>query len=160
MTRAKQRAKDLESWHKDKAVQDKIVESWLCVDCGVNTHPGCPDGPHTRIDLALTGESEVTHSRDCEVYAVKDALWEAAGMRSWSGCLCVGCLERRLGRQLRPRDFSRHDDKVWADLPCTERLLNRRGLATATVLTANGPKEVICDIRHAPLIEGKFMETE
>jgi hypothetical protein len=46
--RKAQRAEQLESWHKDKAVQDNIVESWVCIDCGVNTHPGCPDGPHTR----------------------------------------------------------------------------------------------------------------
>jgi hypothetical protein len=29
----------LESYLRDKAVQDNIVESWLCVDCGMNTHP-------------------------------------------------------------------------------------------------------------------------
>jgi hypothetical protein len=146
--------------HKDKAVQDNIVESWLCVDCGLNTAPGCPDGPQTRIDLALKGHSDATYNCNSEIYSVKDAIWKEAGMRAWSGCLCIGCLEHRLGRQLRPRDFARHDDKVWANVPCTERLLNRRGFATATVLTANGPKEVICDIRHAPLIEGTFMETD
>jgi hypothetical protein len=149
----------LESWRKDKAVQDNIVESWLCVDCGVNT-PGCPDGPQTRIDLALNGESAVTYDRNSEVYTVKDAIWKQAGMRPWGGCLCIGCLERRLGRHLRPKDFSRHDYKVWANLPCTERLLNRRGRATVTVQTADGPKEVICDIKDAPLIEGAFMETD
>lgn len=51
----------LDSWHKDKAVQDNIVESWLCVDCGVNTHPGCPDGPQTRIDLALRSRNRSLH---------------------------------------------------------------------------------------------------
>ena len=122
----------LDSFHKDKAVQDNITESWLCVDCGVNTAPGKPDGPQTRIDLALYGETEITFDHNSEVYHVRDAVWKQAGMRGWNGCLCIGCLERRLRRQLRPRDFARHDREVWARLPSTERLLNRRGL------TANG----------------------
>jgi hypothetical protein len=28
------------SWHSDKPVQDNIVESWLCVDCGVTPTRG------------------------------------------------------------------------------------------------------------------------
>jgi hypothetical protein len=154
------RKKDLESWHKDKAVQDNIVESWLCIDCGVNTAPGVPDGPTTRIDIALKGKSETRYDRNTEVYAVKDAIWEQAGMRPWSGCLCVGCLEKRIGRQLRPKDFTRHDREVWAEMPCTERLLNRRGSATVTVQTRDGPREVICALEHAPLINGAVMEEE
>jgi hypothetical protein len=119
--------KTLESYRNDKAVRDNIVESWLCVDCGVNTNPGCPDGPTTRIELRLYGKSKVKHTRETEVYDVKDAIWEQAGMRAWQGCLCIGCLEKRIGRQLRPKDFSRHDRKVWATMPCPERLSNRRG---------------------------------
>jgi len=42
----------VDSFRKDKAVQDNIVESWLCVDCGVNTAPGCLSGPELRIALA------------------------------------------------------------------------------------------------------------
>lgn len=34
---------------------------------------------------------------------VHDSVWKAAGMNS--GFPCISCLERRLGRQLRPRDF-------------------------------------------------------
>jgi hypothetical protein len=128
-----------------KAVQDNIVESWICVDCGVNTVPGCPDGPQTRIDLALYGESEVSYDRDCEVYDVKDVIWEQVGMRPWGGCLCVGCLEHRLGRQLSPRDFSRHDAKTWAHLPSTDRLLDRRGARRMAVMTPEGEREIVID---------------
>ena len=46
---------ELASW-RAKAVKDDIVKSWLCVDCGMNTHPGCPDGPRIRIDIALYGK--------------------------------------------------------------------------------------------------------
>lgn len=141
-------------------MQDHIVESWFCVDCAVNTHPGCPDGPTTRIDLALSGKSQVAFDRDTEVYHVKDAIWERAGMRPWNGCLCIGCLEKRIGRQLRPRDFARHDQKVWAKMPCTERLLNRRGFATVTVQTPDGPCEVICALEHVPLLDGATVNAE
>ena len=46
-----------------------------------------------------------------EFYLVKDAVWAAAGMpratrNKHSGVsLCVGCIEKRLGRMLRPDDF-------------------------------------------------------
>ena len=99
------RKEQLKSWHEDKAVQDNIVESWDCIDCVVN-----------------------------QIYDVKDTIWKRAGMRAWSGCLCIGCLERRIGRQLRPKDFSPHDKKVLAHIPCTDRLLSRRGRAVASLV--------------------------
>jgi hypothetical protein len=39
-------------------------------------------------------------------------------------------------------------------------LLNRRGFATVTVQTKNGPQEVICDLKDAPRIAGAFMDDE
>jgi hypothetical protein len=119
---------DLESFREDKAVQDNIVESWLCVDCGINTAPGLPSGPEMRIALKLgTKTVEYCLDTDTEVYHVKDAVWKKAGMRGWNGCLCIGCLELRLGRQLRPNDFAKHDRETWAPLPCSDRLSDRRG---------------------------------
>jgi hypothetical protein len=154
----RKRKRELESWLNDKSVQDNITESWLCVDCGVNTHPGCSSGPETRIELALTGKSEVSFDRQTEVYHVRDSIWNQAGMRPWNGCLCIGCLEKRLGRQLRPRDFAPHDH-VWSEMPSTERLLNRRGFATVTVRTKDGDtKEIICDIKDAVAFEGALMD--
>jgi hypothetical protein len=149
-----------ESWRNDKAVQDNIVESWLCVDCGVNTAPSIPDGPAVRIAIRLGGSLKYEHTHECEIYSVKNALWRQAGMRPWSGCLCIGCLEKRLGRQLQPKDFDRHDKEVWADMPCTERLLNRRGWATVTVNTSDGPEEIICALKDAPKLNGSFMDKE
>jgi hypothetical protein len=70
-----------DSWHKDKAVQDNIVESWLCVDCGTNTHPGSPSGPEMRVAFALgVEEVDLCHTEECEIYDVKDAIWKRAGM--------------------------------------------------------------------------------
>src|SRR5262245_45470969 len=138
MGRATQKAM-LKSWHEDKAVQDQIVESWLCIACGMNTHPGTLSGPEMRIAFALGEEAvEFTFDKNCEVYSVKDAVWKQAGMRTWSGCLCIGCLEERLGRQLRPKDFSRHDREVWAKMPSTDRLLDRRGFRQIRVRTKHG----------------------
>jgi hypothetical protein len=149
------------SWHEDRAVQDNIVESWLCVDCGWNTHPGCASGPEFRFAIAMGADGDtVTFDRDTEVYDVRNAIWRQADMRPWSGCLCVGCLEKRIGRRLRPKDFSLHDRRLWANFPCTDRLLNRRGFATVTVRTKDGPRKVICDIADAPIINGAVIMEE
>lgn len=135
----------IESWHRDKAVQDNVVESWLRIDCGVNTAPGFKDGPTLRIEIALYGESMQCFYDRNEVYHVRNRIWREAGMKPWGGCLCIGCLEKRLGRRLRPRDFDPKD--TWKDLPCTDRLLNRRGFARVTIETEDGPKEIICDAK-------------
>jgi hypothetical protein len=60
-----------------------------------------------------------------EVYTVRDAVWKKAGMEPYGGCLCIGCLERRIGRRLKPKDFPR--DHPFHGLPGTPRLRNRRG---------------------------------
>jgi hypothetical protein len=102
-------------------------ESWACIDCGKNTAPGCS----TRIELerAFAGpiaEQSVMQTIDnrSEVYMVKRAIWKAAYMDSVDGCLCIGCLEKRLGRALKPKDFARkHPFHLF---PGTKRLLARR----------------------------------
>jgi hypothetical protein len=52
-----------------------------CHDCGVNT-------------------SEIY-----EDFNVQHDLWALGGLSSNGGKLCVGCLERRIGRRLEPDDF-------------------------------------------------------
>ena len=54
---------------------------------------------------------------------VRSTVWKAAGMEGYGGCLCIGCLEERLGRKLKPKDFMR--DHEFNAMPGTERLLNR-----------------------------------
>jgi hypothetical protein len=104
-------------------------DSWACVDCGVNTAPGLPnraEAENAYAAGALKVEQGVTfHITDqCEIYTVRDSVWKAAGMAPQGGCLCIGCLERRLGRELRPKDFSRnHPFQI---LPGTARLIERR----------------------------------
>jgi hypothetical protein len=114
-----------------------IPESWACIDCGINTAPGLTN--RTQTEQALAGPRarlSVTQTFDdrTEVYLVKPAIWRAAGMEDdkelWdrtgtmSGCLCIGCLEKRLGRILTSRDFVRNHPLNL--LPGTPRLLSRR----------------------------------
>lgn len=53
-----------------------------CVDCGVDTDV---------ID---------------EYYMVHDHVWLSSGIGLNDGMLCVGCLERRIGRTLTAADFT------------------------------------------------------
>jgi hypothetical protein len=100
-----------------------VTEDWLCIDCGVNTAPGFPDGRTTLQEVEATGGSTITVGADSEVYMVREAVWKKAGMEPFGGCLCIGCLERRLGRKLKPKDFSDH---VFNGFPGSKRLLKRR----------------------------------
>jgi hypothetical protein len=100
-----------------------ITKSWLCVDCGVNTAPGVPDVDEAMKQLEANGGYECAVGHRSEIYMVRDRVWEKAGMEPFGGCLCIGCLERRLGRKLKPKDFSEH---TFNGMPGTERLLKRR----------------------------------
>jgi hypothetical protein len=109
-----------------------IPESWCCVDCNVNTAPGLLN----RIEMERAFKSELLSASGeqqgvpmkvdewSEVYAVREAVWKQAGMKPFGGCLCIGCVEKRLGRQLTPKDFMR--GHAFNSLPGTECLLSRR----------------------------------
>jgi hypothetical protein len=70
-----------------------------CVDCGTETLP--TDG-----------------FRHSEWYIVADEVWADAGITKLGGCLCIGCLEERIGRQLTAADFP--DDIPVNDLAITD----------------------------------------
>ena len=57
------------------------------------------EGKKWGIPISIDNQSEVYH--------VREAVWKAADMESFGGCLCIGCLEKRLGRKLKPKDFQR-----------------------------------------------------
>jgi hypothetical protein len=109
-------------------LKDKQPESWNCVDCGVNTAPGNLN----RAELEKAFAADITDQGvqwcvgpDSEMYMVRDRVWMAALMNPMGGCLCIGCLEKRIGRRLKPKDFARHHP--FNSLPATERLMKRRG---------------------------------
>jgi hypothetical protein len=110
------------------------TENWVCIDCGINTAPGVPG--RVQLKQAMRAKYSVITKPDgdggvimevdhhSEVYMVRDRIWQAAGMEGFGGCLCIGCLEQRIGRMLTPKDFNRKHP--FATMPGTERLLERR----------------------------------
>jgi hypothetical protein len=125
------------NWEPEKVdVRGTTPESWNCIDCSVNTAPGF----QSRVELEaafLLSNSVTLHIDDqSEIYFVKPKVWKAAGMNAGqggsgdqdgdSGCLCIGCLEKRIGRTLVPRDFIRDHPFNNEHLPCTRRLWARR----------------------------------
>jgi hypothetical protein len=101
-----------------------VTESWCCVDCGVDTAPGCLDGSALRRELTLKPKVSIHFDASSEAYMVRRHVWKRARMKPLGGCLCIGCLERRLGRRLRPKDFEPgHELNA---MPGTPRLLSRR----------------------------------
>ena len=60
-----------------------MARCFACLDCGFDCHS----------------------DEGGEYYMVHDRVWKEARPEDW-GMLCVGCLEKRLGRRLTPRDFT------------------------------------------------------
>jgi hypothetical protein len=100
---------------------DRTPESWCCLDCGWNTAPGFP-GKSASV-AGIAGGVVVLYTPDQEVYTVTEKVWRKAG--NLGACLCIGCLERRLGRRLRPKDFVKDDP--FNRMPASARLRDRRG---------------------------------
>lgn len=65
-----------------------IYDDTTCADCGMETN-------HFNTDDRF----------DSEWYMVKNEIWAAATAERPANFLCVGCLERRIGRKLTPDDF-------------------------------------------------------
>jgi hypothetical protein len=101
--------------------------SWVCVDCGSDTAPGIPSREEQSKLLAAGEDLERYITSQSEIYAVRDAVWAKARMQPRGGCLCIGCLEKRLGRELRIKDFLREHNLNARHLRGTTRLLKRRG---------------------------------
>jgi hypothetical protein len=101
-------------------------ESWCCIDCGFNTAPGCATKDQL-VEGFNAGATSINQTvcADSEIYMVHDHMWKKAGMKGFDGCLCIGCLEKRIDRRLIPDDFSAH---IFNRLPvCTRRLAERQG---------------------------------
>jgi hypothetical protein len=76
-----------------------------CIDCGFDTHPG-HDG-RASVEAARQRRDFTVEYRpgENEVYIVRHEVWDASGVAPNGGCLCIGCLETRIGRKLTPTDF-------------------------------------------------------
>jgi hypothetical protein len=103
-----------------------MSESFCCIDCGFDTAPGNLNREQAEQALAAGADHLAVHFDErSETYIVHDHIWKAAGMEPWGGCLCIVCLEKRIGRRLTPLDFPDHVFNT--DLPGTSRLMERRG---------------------------------
>ena len=115
--------------HKQEplSLKGQMSEHHDCIDCGYNTNPGAPPRELAEFLMNRDGKFQVGFTHESEVYMVKNKIWKAAGMEPWGGCLCVGCLERRIGRRLKPKDFEL--DHVFNNpgLPRSARLSDRLG---------------------------------
>jgi hypothetical protein len=100
--------------------------TWCCVDCGVNTAPGLKTRAEIYQALYVERKNGVEQkiNAQSEVYTVRDSVWFKAG--NVDGCLCIGCLETRLGRRLKSQDFPRERPFNAPRIPGTQRLLDRR----------------------------------
>ena len=108
----------------------QVPESWACIDCGINTAPGMMNRGQVEQAFAIdrmdpTSTMHRNINENSEVYVVRAKIWQAAGVKGYDGCLCIGCLEKRIGRKLRPKDFMRNHP--FSMLAGTRRLLARRG---------------------------------
>jgi hypothetical protein len=105
-----------------------ITKSWRCIDCDVDTAPGLSDMVELELafKVADPGKWIIAMYLDdqSEVYVVHYNVWKQAGMEPWGGCLCIGCLEKRLGRQLKPKDFTSQPLNRFSR--ATKRLRSRR----------------------------------
>jgi hypothetical protein len=106
-------------------------EDDCCVDCGTETTPFKKDGDGSGFVLQVADVTMRFQPRTWELYWVKDRVWAKAGMTETGGCLCVGCLENRLGRRLRPNDFDFKRDEnlpgAWTSPRLAQRRKDRKG---------------------------------
>jgi hypothetical protein len=99
--------------------------SAFCKDCGMDTEPWPP------------------HRFTQEHYVVKDDIWQQAGMPlgkmdsefslRGGGILCIGCIEKHLGRLLTISDFAPCTLDLLKGCQNTPRLLSRAGIASMAV---------------------------
>lgn len=86
---------------------DKEAQLFACSDCLANTSGFAPGSIS-------------------EYYMVHDHLWDAATADlDGRGMLCIGCLERRLGRQLTAADFTDAPINAMPFFPPSARLASR-----------------------------------
>jgi hypothetical protein len=153
-----------------------MPESWCCIDCGMNTAPGFSNRVEWENAAKAMGEAwhnnnggiDQTIGHDSEVYMVRTSVWKQATMEGMGGCLCIGCLEKRLGRYLKPKDFVRgHPLNM---VPGTPRLMIRRDrvalrlspehndddIAKAIELDLDGVQALIREIHLQQVLDAAF----
>jgi hypothetical protein len=112
-----------------------IPDNYICVDCKMDTWPGHPtraEVEQSMRDAKAAGKKwkgfGQTWTQETEAYYVHPHVWKACGLGDfWNGVLCIGWLEKRLGRRLQPCDFMAEHANGFNDpgLPGTLRRFDR-----------------------------------
>jgi hypothetical protein len=63
-----------------------------------------------------------------EYFMLRDDVWALTGLSSQDGMLCIGCIERRIGRRLERADFAAVKMNHPKVFPMSQRLLERIGV--------------------------------
>jgi hypothetical protein len=112
--------------------------SYLALQCG-----GCDCEVFWNVDMTDPKPLRDFSCADCghdydEFYMVRDDIWKACG--AGKGLLCIGCLEKRIGRQLNQQDFT---DALVNDLESGIKSLRLQDRLTtpARGLTAGSPPQ-------------------
>lgn len=92
----------VEAFNDEERLSD-MFGAFECLDCGVNTS-------------CIIGNGEY--------YMVHDHVWHEANPQD-DGMLCIGCIERRLGRGLTSGDFTGAPVNTDGDRDRSDRLLDR-----------------------------------
>jgi hypothetical protein len=108
-----------------------VTESWACVDCGVDTAPGCSAEAEVMKALHRPGRrtkvvGRMRFTRKSQLRSVRNTVWKRTGPGRLGRMLVRRCLEKRIGRKLKPKDFLKEHPLNDPRLPCTERLRKRR----------------------------------
>jgi len=93
-----------------KADLKKLVpKSWLCDDCGEDLGGRMPTRDKlTDVTIDIFGPYILSK----KIKIVRPAVWAEAGAPPDVSWLCDDCLEKRLGRRLRPEDY---EPKEWLE---------------------------------------------
>jgi hypothetical protein len=111
-----------------------MPDTWNCIDCGENTAPGM-SGANDVLEALNAGRGiKQKVDKRSEIYTASESVWRAARMGDHDGCLCVGCLENRLGRMLNREDFIPWHVFNGPHYPRTKRLKDRLERAPDVVM--------------------------
>jgi hypothetical protein len=122
--------------YDDIRIGCSMPDTWNCVDCGESTAPGFA-GAKDILEAVNAGRgAKIKVDKRSEVYYATDSVWRAARMGGHDGCLCVGCLEGRLGRTLNREDFIPGHPFNGPHYPRTKRLNDRLERAPDTLALA------------------------
>jgi len=100
-----------------------------CQDCSTRDRP-------TVLMVRWLGGFGGSGGSDREWFMLKDSVWNLAQRHRPRRFLCVGCLERRLGRRLTAADFRRSAKVNFVSYKSPRLLRRMRGLKPAKRLRA------------------------